>query len=176
MVIVESQPSALAVAMQWPWRYSATKNESPLRTGRCRALRRNRGASTCNWQHHGEYGAASGRRSSFYVSLIFLQDSLADAQAKAGPAPRSFRGVERVEDVWQNFRRDPRPIILKGSPHRIVRVPQPNANCAAVARFPNGLLGIEDEIQEHLHQLMGIAHHGRQPRLTKEIDGDIALA
>ena len=108
-----------------------------------------------------EYRSSAGRVRGLDRSVVFLHHRLADAQPKAGSASRPFRGVERIENAGQNISGNPRTIVVKAGPYRFPVISQSNAQRAPVASLANGLLRIQDQVQENLHQLVRIGLHVR---------------
>ena len=53
------------------------------------------------------------RRLHFHRPAMFLHDGLANRQSQSSTASGTFRGEERIEDLRQIFRRDPRAVIRK---------------------------------------------------------------
>src|SRR5579863_7390955 len=128
------------------------------------------------WQDYRKYRTATGAGRSFHVPLMFPQDGFADAQTQARATPRAFRRIKRIEDVGQDFGWNARSVVLKDHSDRLLSLFQPDAQSAAVAYFPHGLLGVQDQVQENLHQLMGVGVYGRKRTFPQKIYGDVALA
>src|ERR1700682_3840242 len=91
---------------------------------------------------------------------MLAQHGLADAQAEAGAAAGAPGGEERIKNVRQVVGCDSWTNILKDDPHRVGIASDADTNRAFLAAFPDRLFRIQQEIQEHLHQLIGIGHDG----------------
>jgi hypothetical protein len=92
------------------------------------------------------------------------------------PSAGTLGGEERIEDVGQIFGRDSRAVILKHDAYRLRPAFYAHANRAFLTVFADGLFRVQQEIQEYLHQLIGIGHDHGQRRLGQKIDRDAALA
>src|SRR5271166_778605 len=127
-------------------------------------------------QSNGKYRSPSRRVGSFNVPVVLLQNRFANAKSQPGSTPRALRRIKRIEDASQRFRGNPGTIVLKGGPDRICAGSQPNTQSAAVASLANRLFRIQDQIQKHLHHLMRIALHVRQPGLAEVVDCNIVFS
>ena len=61
-----------------------------------------------------------------------------------------------------------RPIVLKDEHNRSRIFFQANPEGTAIPHFANRLLCVKNQVQENLHQLMGIAENRRQGRSREE--------
>ena len=55
-------------------------------------------------------------------------------------------------------------------------MPHADTDRSFITGFAYCLLGIENQIQKNLHQLVRITHHQWKPLLTQEVHRDVALA
>ena len=85
------------------------------------------------------------------------QYRFADAQPEAGASPRPLGGIERIEDVRQHLGSDSRTVILERDRNGSFCRFQANPQGATLAGLAHRLLGIQDEVEENLHELVGIA-------------------
>src|SRR5580658_9399294 len=106
------------------------------RWGRVRGLRRH----THYRQRNCEHRAAAGPRSGLHVPAVFSQYGFANAQAEAGSTAGALRGVEGVEDIGQNIRRDPGTVVLKNNGDRLFILVYADAQGPAITNFSHGLL------------------------------------
>ena len=108
-----------------------------------------------------EYRPASRAGAGLNLSSMLPQNCFADAQAQTGAASRPLGGIERIENVGQHLGGDSRPVILKDNRNRLVTLFQPDPQRTQFAGLAHRLFGVQDEIEENLHQLMRIAvDHG----------------
>src|SRR5260370_4424402 len=107
---------------------------------------------------------------------MLAQDGLADAQAEAGPAAGPPGGEEGIKNVRQLFGVDSGAIILKDDPDRVGIASDVDTYRAFLPAFADRLLRVEQEVQEHLHQLIGIGHARGYRRFLEKVYRDIALA
>src|SRR5580704_2765690 len=87
-------------------------------------------------QRNREHRTAARPGSSLDVSVVFSQNGFGDAQAKAGPTAWTLGGIEGIEDIGQDLRRDTGPVVLKNDGHRLFLVLYANAQGAAIANLP----------------------------------------
>src|ERR1700678_1622258 len=149
MFTVASQRFAWVEGMRWPWLWSG--GSAPTR---CWCRRRNR-------QRHREHCPSARPRRGLHVSVVFSQNRFGDAQTETGAAPRTLGGVEGIEDVGQDFGRNPGPIVLKNDRYRLFILVYADAQSAAIAYLAHRLLRIQNQIQEHLHQLVRVSTNRR---------------
>ena len=100
---------------------------------------------------------------------MLLDDSVRHAQAEAGPLTHLLRGEERLEDPRQGVARNAGTIVGHGDHDPGLALvhthPGGDANgiahpLAADAAAEDSLLGIQDQVEEHLLKLMGVAFGG----------------
>ena len=94
------------------------------------------------------------------------------------PVPRPGRlVVKKGSKMCSRFSGgDSRTIILKHDPYGVGLASDAHANRAFLPVFADGLLRIQQEIQEHLHQLIGIGHDRGDRRFGQKVHRDVALA
>jgi len=76
---------------------------------------------------------------------------------RIGAIGHDERALVLGQDAGQIFFRNSGAVVVKAYPDRIVAFAQTNAERAFIARLADRLLGVHDQVQKHLHQLMGIA-------------------
>ncbi len=106
---------------------------------------------------------------------VLLDDRVGDGQAQAGSLAHFLRREERVEDLRPRLLRYPRPIVVHLEDDRVVLAVVPGADDehAVAVRGQHGLLGVDDEVQQHLLQLVRVGEHLRQARRERGQDGDV---
>ena len=100
---------------------------------------------------------------------MFFDDPVGDRQPQAGTAPGSLGCEERVEDVLRGGRIHPRTVVHN---------PDDDVAPVLLRRDPDlsplisrhGLAGIDDQIDDDLLQLLGIAFEGRKVRPQVQLD------
>ena len=125
---------------------------------------------------HGEGGAADGERFDVDGAAVFTNDRGANAEAEAGAAAGAFGGVEGIEEFRKRFGEDADAVVLDGDGDVVADAADANLNAAGFADFANGVLGIADEIEEDLDELIGVADDGIGARLRLEFDADVVAA
>ena len=121
---------------------------------------RHRDGLRADRQGDSENGAAIGQRLRGNISVVFANNRHADAEAEPGTAAGALRGKERIENARQEFATDAHAIVLEGDENALADNAQTNPQRATFAHFVDGLLGIHDEIQEYLRELIGIPQYG----------------
>src|SRR5258706_13302736 len=81
----------------------------------------------------------------------------ADTKAKPGAAPGTLGRKERTKNSRQRLPGDADAVILECHQHPIANDAQTNAERALFSNLPDGLLGVDDEIQKDLRQLVRVA-------------------
>jgi hypothetical protein len=87
---------------------------------------------------------------------VSVDDRARNREPEAAPLPRILGGEERLEDAWQDRRRDPGSVIANHDRHL---APLPQQLDRERAAGPKGVCGIQEQIHEDLVQLGGIAAH-----------------
>jgi len=106
---------------------------------------------------------------------MFLHDRVRHREAQPG-ALADFLGREkRVEDLGLEILRDTRPVIVDFDDNRLARVvvPRPHDEHAAPVRRQHRLLGVDDQVEQHLLHLMRVGERGGQPRGERVNHGDV---
>ena len=85
---------------------------------------------------------------------MLLDDAVADGEPQPGPLARHLRGEERVVDAAEDLRRDALAVVLHVQTYTQVLLRGANADLA-----PQGILGVEQQVEDHLLQLAAIALH-----------------
>jgi len=95
---------------------------------------------------------------------VLLDDPVRDREAEARAGADGLGREERLEDVRERVRRDPRTIVDYLRVHRApVSVhARGQGDAPAVLAFQYGLLGVQQEVQEHLFELVLVGQHRRQ--------------
>src|ERR1700686_2929329 len=107
---------------------------------------------------------------------MLAQHGLADAQPEACSAARAFGSKEGIKNVRQIFGRNSWTIILKHKPNRVGLAPHAPPDRAFFAALTDRLFRIQQQVEEDLHQLIGIGDDRGYVRLWQEVDRDVALA
>src|SRR5262249_30279612 len=89
---------------------------------------------------------------------------------------RPLRGVERIEKTRKGVGRNAAAVILNGNEDVSADAPCTDLDAAILAYFSNGLFGIADEVEEDLHELIGVADHRRQAGLRLKFDSNVVTA
>ena len=95
---------------------------------------------------------------------MLLHDRVGDRQPEAGALADILRGEERIEDLRLHVFRHARPIVgdLEHDRVAIEVVPGADDERAAAVRADHGLLGVDDQVEQHLLNLMRIGERLRQ--------------
>ena len=117
---------------------------------------------------HTERGAAAAPVGDFDRAAMLLNDTVGHRKSQAGAFARALGGEERIVDAVQILRRDAvagvgdfdarRPVLRAQ-----VRTSSVPPRCHGVAR-------VQEQIQEHLLQLAGVAVTGGQIRIEIGLD------
>src|SRR4029077_6906071 len=91
-------------------------------------------------------------------------------------AAGALGGEKRIEKFRQDFRRDSNPVVLHRGSNAISGTAETDLDAAGGSRFADGLLGVADEIQENLNELVGVADDGGQTGDGLELDFNIVAA
>src|SRR6185437_3648812 len=107
---------------------------------------------------------------------MFANDREADAETKARAAARTLGGVEGVEEPRDGFRPKADTIVLESDGNARTETGKADLNTTRFTDLTNGLLGVGDEIEKDLNELIGVANDARQVRLRTEIKLDVVSA
>ena len=112
------------------------------------------------------------------AAAVLLHDRVGDRQPEARALADLLRREERIEDLRLHLFRNPGPIVVDLEDDRVaVRVvPGAHDQHAAAVRGEHRLLGVDDQIEQHLLELMRIGEHLRQAGGERVDDGDVAEA
>src|SRR5689334_4051109 len=168
-----SSPAILATEQREPYvsLVPAQRGLQPLAPG-SRHLRHQRSLAHCR-QHHREYRSSARRRLCLNGAVVLLQVRHYHAQPQPCSTSRSLRGEERIENLRQCIGGNSRPVVLEARPNAIAFASQSHSQGPARPDLPDRLLRVDDQVQEHLHQLVRVAHHVRQRWLRDEVHRDI---
>ena len=107
--------------------------------------------------------------------MVVLDDLPTDGQAESGALLVALRGEERLEDATEVARRDPRPIVADGDDDPLGADAEVGGHGErpAPARLAHGLHRVEQQVDEHLLELVGVGHDRRE--LGREVahHGDV---
>ena len=129
-------------------------------------------------QLDGERRAAAGRALRPDPPAVLLDDAVADRQAEARALARLLRREERVEDAAQRLGAHAGAAVAERRRHGAVATPRADAQ-RALRRSSVGahrLLGVDDDVQEHLLDLVRVEHRLRQRRVELQLGLDVADA
>ncbi len=109
---------------------------------------------------------------------MFLDDGVRDRQPKAGALAHFLCREERVEDARLHVFRHTRPIVadVEHDGLALEVMPRVEDERAAAVRGDHGLLGVDDQVEEHLLHLVRIGEHLREAGGQRLDDGDVADA
>ena len=95
---------------------------------------------------------------------MLLDDGVGDRQAEAGALADLLRREERIEDLALHLSRNPGSIVtdLKHDGLVFDVVPRADDQRAAAVGREHRLFGIDDEVEQHLLNLMRVGKDGRQ--------------
>ena len=98
-----------------------------------------------------------------HLAAMFLHDAVDDRETQSGAYAHRLGGEEGIENARGNLRRNPRAIIahLEGHPPR-GDASRAHSDPAAAAALLDGLLGVHQQIEHHLLQLVGIRQGERK--------------
>src|SRR5262249_47598356 len=116
--------------------------------------------------------AAGRKRLRFNRPAVLPKNRDANAEAKAGPAAWAFRRVKRIKDLGDGVRRNPRAVVLHRDHHFLWCVCCANLNPSRLPNLSNCLFRVDDQVQEYLDQLAGIANDRGQADVRLETDLD----
>src|SRR5712692_4586895 len=109
---------------------------------------------------YGEGGAAGGQTLGFDAAAMLLDDGHTDTQAQTGAATRALGGEEWVKDPGQGLAADAHAVVLKIHRDVVSDTSESHPQNSAIADLTDGLLGVGDQVQEDLRQLVRVTHHG----------------
>ena len=93
------------------------------------------------------------------ATLVLAHDAEGDREPEPRPRAGGLGGEERVEDALEQVGRDARPRVLHLDPDHVARAERPHRQALLVAlRALHRLLGVGDQVQEHLLELVRVRH------------------
>ena len=95
---------------------------------------------------------------------MLLHDRVGDRQPEAGALADLLRREERIEDLRLQLVGNARAVVVDLEHHRFLLGVVPGANdehAAAVGR-EHRLLGVDDQVEQHLLDLVAVGEHLRQ--------------
>jgi len=108
------------------------------------------------------YGSIARIGFNFNRASVLLDHGQGYCEAESAPASRAFRGEERIEYLSDNVFGNAGSVVGKCHADLIAGASDGNIQLALFARGRDGLFGVGQNIQEHLHEKLSIAVHGRQ--------------
>ena len=107
---------------------------------------------------------------------MLLDDRIRDGQPQAGSLPHLFRREKRIENPRLHVVGHARTVVVHFEHDRVAVgvVPRAHDQRAAAVRADHGLFGIDDEIQQHLLNLVRVREHLRQAGRQRLEDVDVA--
>src|SRR6267378_1177386 len=124
----------------------------------------------------GEGRAAGGKHFGFDVAAVFTNDGHADAEPQSGAAAGTLGGVKGIEDARKRLGADADAVVLNGDRKLVHDAAGTNLDAAGVADFADGLLGVSDQVQKDLNELVGVPDDAGKIGLGMEIHLDIVAA
>ena len=124
---------------------------------------------------HDERGTAVPRRVHADRPTVLLRDGVRDRQPQTRTRADLLRREKRVENLALDIRGHARAVVAHLERHGVVPgvVPCADSERAAVVGGAHGLLGVDDQVQQHLLDLMGVGEDLRQGRGQRGHDLDI---
>ena len=107
---------------------------------------------------------------------MLLDDAVADRQPQPGPLPDPLGGEERIEDLLQMIGLDAGAVVLDADPDTRGRPAGRDAQHALAVRLGHRLLGVDDDVQDDLLQLVRIGQGLRQVLREIGLHLDVAHA
>jgi hypothetical protein len=89
------------------------------------------------------------------LAAVLLDDAITDAEAKPRALSHLFGGKERIENLVGM--RNPVAVIGKRDLNCVSGLGGHDFNASGTADFMHGVIGVVENVEEHLLQLMGIA-------------------
>ena len=113
-----------------------------------------------------ERRARAGTRRKADPAAVLLHDRIRHGQAEARALADFLRREERIEDLRLQLLGDSRAVIVDLEHHRLPLdvVPAAHDERAAAVRRQHRLLGVDDQVQQHLLHLMLVGEDLRKPR------------
>ena len=90
---------------------------------------------------------------------MLCNDTVTDAQAKAGALADFLCGEERVKEVFDVISGNTGAVIGEGSPYHIVNSFRGDSKAAPVIFLYHEMFGVDNEVDEYLLQLERICHN-----------------
>jgi hypothetical protein len=125
---------------------------------------------------NGKSRATPGEGLDFNIATVLADDGHADAEAEAGAAAGALGGEKRIENSGKHILGDTGAVIPNGGKDAGGQLAEANVDVAGGMGFADGLLGVADEIQENLNELVGVANGGRQARGGVKLDLNLVTA
>ena len=104
---------------------------------------------------------------------VVVDDAVADRQAEAGPLAAFLRREERVEDAAQVLRRNADAIVDERQEDVALLGARADLQLAAAVRAQHRVLGVGDDVEEDLLDLVRVGHRQRQVRVEVEVEVDV---
>ena len=129
-------------------------------------------------QAHDEHRARPVLAAEADLAVMGGDDAMADRQADAGADALRLGGEERLEHALRDLARDPGAVVRDLDPDGLGVVAGGDPQPALAGSVLQGLLGIDEQVREHLVKLVGIAPDLRQVRreLPRHLDAGAAQA
>jgi hypothetical protein len=103
---------------------------------------------------------------------MFTDDGHADTETEAGAAAWALGGEEGVENLGQNLWLDADAVVLNSGKETLAGPAEADLDATGGADFANGLLGIGNQIEEDLNELVGVANEGGHALTLAEVNFD----
>ena len=115
------------------------------------------------------------RRLDADASSVLLHDRVGDGEPKPVPLPTSFvvKNGSKIFCCTSPGTPGPSSLISRTTASALGLVPRAHDERAAAVRREHRLLGIDDEVEQHLLHLVRIGEDLRQPRRERVDDGDV---
>jgi hypothetical protein len=109
---------------------------------------------------------------------MLLDDRVRHRQAETRTFSHFFRREERIEDPRQQILGHARAVVVDLEDHGFLIgfVPGSEDQRAAAVRAEHRLLGVDDQVEQHLLQLMRVGEHLRQAGGQRVDDADVVQA
>jgi hypothetical protein len=108
---------------------------------------------------------------------VLLHDRVGDREPEAGALANLLGREERVEDPLLHVLGTPAVVVDLEDDRRVLRfVPGADDERAAAVRREHRLLGVDDEVEQHLLQLVRVGEHVREAGRERLDDVDVGDA
>src|ERR1700676_849636 len=123
-----------------------------------------------------ECGAARGESFGFDRAAVLANDGQADAETEAGAPAGALGGVKGIEKARDGIGTNANAVVLEGDGDARAYASKTNLDAARFTDFADGLLGVGDQIEKDLNELVGVGNDSWKIGLRTEIHFDVISA